>query len=100
MGATIPIAMFAIRRTWSDKSERSFSFLYLANVIGAVLGACTAPAFIELYGFHSTLRKGAQHAGPARRSFNEYNRLRTMFPRRMNVWADAHRSESTEALAQ
>ena len=59
MGATIPIAMFAIRRTWSNKSDRSFSFLYLANVIGAVLGACITPAFVELYGFHGTLRKGA-----------------------------------------
>ncbi len=59
MGATIPIAMFAIRRTWLSKSERSFSFLYLANVIGAVAGASLAPALIELYGFHGTLQKGA-----------------------------------------
>ena len=59
MGATIPIAMFAIRRTWTGKSERSFSFLYLANVIGAVLGAVITPALVELYGFYGTLRKGA-----------------------------------------
>jgi spermidine synthase len=59
MGATIPVAMFAIRRGAGSDSQRSFSFLYLANVIGAVAGASLAPAFIELYGFHGTLRIGA-----------------------------------------
>jgi spermidine synthase len=59
MGATIPVAMFAIRRDLRGESQRSFSFLYLANVIGAVAGACTAPAMIELYGFHGTLGVGA-----------------------------------------
>jgi spermidine synthase len=59
MGATIPIAMFAIRRELQGESQRSFSFLYLANLIGAVAGACVAPALIELYGFHGTLRIGA-----------------------------------------
>jgi spermidine synthase len=59
MGATIPVAMFAIRRDLQGESQRSFSFLYLANVIGAVAGACVAPALIELYGFHGTLRVGA-----------------------------------------
>lgn len=55
MGATIPVAMFAIRRGLGRDSHRSFSFLYLANVIGAVAGASIAPALIELYGFHGTL---------------------------------------------
>ena len=59
MGATIPVAMFAIRRTISNQAQRSFSFLYLSNVIGAVGGACLAPVLIELYGFHGTLRTGA-----------------------------------------
>lgn len=58
MGATIPVAMFAIRRMHGE-SGRSFSFLYLANVIGAVAGACVAPVLIEIYGFHGTLRTGA-----------------------------------------
>ena len=39
MGATIPVAMFVIRSSARAGSERSFSFLYLANVIGAVTGA-------------------------------------------------------------
>ena len=74
MGATIPVAMFAIRRgirrdsdptkskdgTGSGpRPERSFSFLYVANVIGAVAGASIAPALIELYGFHGTLHVAA-----------------------------------------
>jgi spermidine synthase len=59
MGATIPIAMFAIRGYRRDESQRSFSLLYLANVVGAVGGACLAPVLIELYGFHGTLRTGA-----------------------------------------
>ncbi len=59
MGATIPLAMFAIQSGAHDQSQRSFSFLYLANVVGAIAGACTAPLLIELYGFHGTLRIGA-----------------------------------------
>src|SRR5437588_1258046 len=39
MGATIPLAMFAIRRNGRIESQRSFSFLYLSNVLGAALGA-------------------------------------------------------------
>jgi len=59
MGATIPVAMFAIRALRREESQRSFSLLYLANVVGAVAGACLAPVLIELYGFHGTLRTGA-----------------------------------------
>lgn len=59
MGATIPVAMFAIRRHPRGEAQRSFSLLYLANVVGAVSGACVAPVLIELYGFHGTLRTGA-----------------------------------------
>ncbi|HEV2112577.1 MAG TPA: hypothetical protein VGR50_00430, partial [Terriglobales bacterium] len=52
MGATFPLAMGAIRN-----QKRSFSLLYLANVLGAVLGALL-PAFIlvELFGFRASLR--------------------------------------------
>ena len=59
MGATIPVAMFDIRSRARPGSRRSFSFLYLANVIGAVAGACVAPVLVEMYGFHGTLRIGA-----------------------------------------
>jgi spermidine synthase len=59
MGATIPVAMFAIGKHPRGETQRSFSLLYLANVIGAVGGACVAPILIEMYGFHGTLRVGA-----------------------------------------
>jgi len=59
MGATIPLAMFAIRRDSQYDAARSFSFLYLANVMGAVAGAVIPLLFIEAYGFHSTLKIGA-----------------------------------------
>ena len=59
MGATIPLGMFAIRRGLQGQSQRSFSFLYIANVLGAVAGAAVAPMLIELYGFHGTLRSCA-----------------------------------------
>src|ERR1035438_10412588 len=59
MGATIPVAMFAIRSDARYQSRRSFSFLYLANVLGAVVGAVLPLFLIELYGFHGTLRVGA-----------------------------------------
>ncbi len=59
MGATIPVAMFAIRRRQQHGSQRSFSFLYLANVLGAVLGSFLPLLLIEPYGFHKTLLIGA-----------------------------------------
>lgn len=58
MGATIPLAMFAIRRDARYKADRSFSFLYLSNVLGAVAGAVFPLLLIELYGFRATLRIG------------------------------------------
>jgi spermidine synthase len=63
MGATIPLAMLAIRKSFRKEAGRSFSFLYLANVLGAVAGA-TLPLFlIEIYGFHGTLKVGAMLNG-------------------------------------
>jgi spermidine synthase len=59
MGATIPLAMFAIRGDSRYEARRSFSFLYLANVLGAVVGAVVPLFFIEVYGFHATLKIGA-----------------------------------------
>jgi spermidine synthase len=59
MGATIPFVMSAIRAESGNESRRSFSFLYLANVVGAIAGAVVAPLLIELGGFHATLRVGA-----------------------------------------
>ena len=58
MGATIPVAMFAIRKRL-EGDRRSFSFLYLANVLGAVLGSFLPLLLIEPYGFQKTLRIGA-----------------------------------------
>ena len=59
MGATIPVAMFAIRNRQQESDRRSFSFLYLANVLGAVLGSFLPLLLIEPYGLHKTLRIGA-----------------------------------------
>ena len=57
MGATIPLAMSAIRSDSGNESRRSFSFLYLSNVLGAVAGAIVPLFLIELYGFHGTLAR-------------------------------------------
>ena len=59
MGGTIPVAMFAIRKRQQEDDRRSFSFLYLANVLGAVLGSFLPLLLIEPYGFHKTLLIGA-----------------------------------------
>jgi spermidine synthase len=59
IGATFPFAMAAIKETVSRESERSFSYLYLANVLGAMMG-CTLPLLlIEKLGFRGTLHVGA-----------------------------------------
>ena len=59
MGATIPVGMLAIRRVFPRESSRSFSYLYMANVAGAVVGTGLPLLLIELLGFHGTLRVGA-----------------------------------------
>lgn len=59
MGATIPLAMQAIRNRYARKSETSFSYLYAANVLGATLGTILPPLIIELVGFRNTLKVGA-----------------------------------------
>lgn len=59
MGATFPFAMLAIKSNSSSYSGRSFSYLYVANVLGAVSGAFIPLFLIELLGFHHTLYVGA-----------------------------------------
>jgi spermidine synthase len=59
MGATFPLAMLAIRNSFGPQSDRSFSYLYLANVLGAVAGATVPLLLIELLGFYRTLYVGA-----------------------------------------
>jgi predicted membrane-bound spermidine synthase len=58
MGATIPLGMFAIRSEKRLASQRSFSFFYLANVLGAVVGTVIPLLAIEVFGFSGTLRLG------------------------------------------
>ncbi len=55
MGTTIPVAMFFFKQ--ANKAEKtSFSFLYLANVIGAMLGALISSfVLFELIGFKNSL---------------------------------------------
>ena len=59
MGATIPVAMLAIEGTFPPESSRSFSYLYMANVAGALVGTVLPLFFIELLGFRGTLKIGA-----------------------------------------
>jgi spermidine synthase len=55
MGTTFPFMMSYVRELDARNTE-SFSFLYLANVLGAMSGTfCTAVFFVENLGFHHTL---------------------------------------------
>ncbi|HUO17246.1 MAG TPA: fused MFS/spermidine synthase [Verrucomicrobiae bacterium] len=58
MGATIPVAMLALGTHYPRETAHSFSFLYMANVAGAVAGTRVPLYLIELLGFHGTLRIG------------------------------------------
>jgi len=56
MGSTFPLLMSVIRQSVRPASERSFSYLYVANVLGALLGTLTSVfVLIELLGFQRTL---------------------------------------------
>jgi len=56
MGATFPLAMAGIRAAFRGESPRSFSYLYVANVLGAMAGTLmSAFLLIELMGFHRTV---------------------------------------------
>ena len=55
MGTTFPFMMAYIREQ-DSRSANSFSFLYLANVLGAMSGTFLAAViWIEIWGFHHTL---------------------------------------------
>jgi len=55
MGTTFPLVMAYIRER-RDGEATSFSFLYLANVLGAMSGTfLTAMVLVELFGFQHTL---------------------------------------------
>jgi spermidine synthase len=61
MGATFPLGMAALRPLQEAKRESSaagtFSYLYVANVVGAALGTLlSAVMLIELLGFRGTLQ--------------------------------------------
>ena len=58
MGATVPVAMRAIGQTIPSESRRSFSYLYTANVFGAVIGTHVPLFLVELLGFRGTLKVG------------------------------------------
>ena len=58
MGATLPVAMRSIGQRLPAESTRSFSYLYMANVAGAVAGTVLPLILIELLGFRGTLRVG------------------------------------------
>lgn len=54
MGATFPLVMAFVRQI-DPTNRNSFSFLYLANVVGAMVGtAATALVLVELFGFQGT----------------------------------------------
>jgi spermidine synthase len=56
MGATFPVAMAGIRAAFGSQSPRSFSYLYVANVLGAMTGTIgSAFVMIELMGFARSL---------------------------------------------
>ena len=59
MGATYPFALAAFRQI-GIKDARFFSFLYLANVLGAILGVLLPPlVLVELLGFAASLHATA-----------------------------------------
>jgi spermidine synthase len=54
MGATFPLMMSFIRQI-DPANQSGFSFLYLANVMGAMVGAAmTALVLVEIFGFRET----------------------------------------------
>src|SRR5881409_1055503 len=56
MGATFPLAMSAMRSMFGERAKQSFSYLYVANVLGATAGTVgSALVLIELFGFRGTL---------------------------------------------
>jgi spermidine synthase len=59
MGTTFPFMMAYVRER-EARGWESFSYLYLANVLGAMTGALvTALLLVEIFGFHNTLHLAA-----------------------------------------
>ena len=55
MGTTYPLMLAFVKQVEQDE-DNSFSFLYMANVIGAAVGTLlTAVVLVELFGFRLTL---------------------------------------------
>ena len=78
MGATVPVGMRGIAQTISAESTRSFSYLYMANVAGAVAGTAIPLALVELLGFRGTLYVGvAANCAIAASAFLLSRRYRT-----------------------
>jgi spermidine synthase len=101
MGATIPIAMQAIRNRHADESETSFSYLYAANVFGATLGTILPPLIIELVGFRSTLKVGAILNGLlAASALAIARRLPVLVAARSAVFNDARPSEEPPRIGR
>jgi spermidine synthase len=60
MGATFPLAMAALRTTSGERASKTFSHLYVANVLGATCGTlASAFLLVELLGFRGTLLAAA-----------------------------------------
>lgn len=59
MGATFPIGMQVVKNHFHQHQHTSFSYLYVANVLGAFAGALIPLLIIENIGFHLTLVFGA-----------------------------------------
>jgi len=78
MGATVPVGMQAIRQSVPAESRRSFSYLYTANVAGAIFGTIVPLALIELLGFRGTLRCGLAGNGVIALSALFLSRKRTL----------------------
>lgn len=56
MGATFPLAIASARSHFTGKFASSFSYLYVANVLGAMIGTLfSAFVMIELFGFKVTI---------------------------------------------
>src|SRR3989442_9675717 len=64
MGATFPLAMAPIPGMFGERAQQSFSYLYVANVLGATAGTIgSALVLIELFGFRGTLLVAASLNG-------------------------------------
>lgn len=84
MGSTFPLLMSVMRQTSKPNSGRSFSYLYLANVAGALLGTlASAFVLIELLGFTRTLYvAGALNVAIAATAWVVSSQVRASVPKR------------------